>query len=224
MSEFIFMLTRDDRTVPDALDAYEAVRRTGLRYVGFKDIGVPADVLFRLAEKIRNDGRCVVLEVVSLTVEDELRSVRAGVEIGVDMLMGGTHPAQVLPLLEGRPIRYFPFPGTVVDHPSVLQGDITDIAAHARQLTETRGIHGLDLLAYRHSGDVPALMSAVQRASAGPVVVAGSVDRDERIGAIISAGTWGFTIGGAVFDRRFVPGASYSEQVVHVLRMAEAHA
>jgi hypothetical protein len=220
MSEFVFMLTRDDRTVVDALDAYESVRHTGLRYVGFKDIGASKDTLVRLAEIIRSDGRSAVLEVVSLTPEDELRSVRAGIEIGVDILMGGTHPDLVLPALEGRAIRYFPFPGTVVDHPSVLTGDIEEIAEQGRRLTQTPGIHGLDLLAYRHSGNVPALMSAVQRESRGPVVVAGSVDRDERIRAVSSAGVWAFTIGGAIFDRRFVPGGSYAEQIVHVLRVA----
>jgi hypothetical protein len=220
MSEFVFMLTREDRTIPDALDAYESVRRTGLRYVGFKDVGAPTDTLVRLANTIRGDGRSVVLEVVSLTPEDELRSVRAGINIGVDILMGGTHAELVLPLLEGLPIRYFPFPGIVVDHPSILTGDIDEIAAHGRRLTETPGVHGLDLLAYRHAGDVPALMAAVQRESQGPVVVAGSVDRDERIRAVASAGAWGFTIGGAVFDRSFVPGGSYAEQIVHVLGVA----
>jgi hypothetical protein len=94
-----------------------------------------------------------------------------------------------------------------------------------RRLTETPGIHGLDLLAYRHAGDVPALMTSVQRESKGPVVVAGSIDRDEGIRAVESAGIWAFTIGGAVLDRCFVPVASYSEQVAHVLRVAgtDAH-
>jgi hypothetical protein len=57
MSEFIFMLTRDDMTVPDALDAYDAVRSTGLRCVGLKDGGVPVEVLRELTERIRADGR-----------------------------------------------------------------------------------------------------------------------------------------------------------------------
>ena len=99
MLEFIFMLTKDDQTVPDALEVYEGLRETGLRYVGFKDVGVPIDTLRQLAEAIRGDGRTVVLEVVSLSTDDEVRSVRAGLELGVDIVMGGTHPEAVLPLL-----------------------------------------------------------------------------------------------------------------------------
>ena len=41
MIEFIFMLTRNDQTVSDARDVYDTLRDTGLRYVGFKDIGLP---------------------------------------------------------------------------------------------------------------------------------------------------------------------------------------
>ena len=37
--EFVFMLTHHDRTVDDPLSVYKELRGTGLRYVGFKDIG-----------------------------------------------------------------------------------------------------------------------------------------------------------------------------------------
>jgi hypothetical protein len=220
MLEFIFMLTRDDQTVTDALEVYEDLRDTGLRYVGFKDVGVPPETLRELTAAIRGDGRAVVLEVVSLSTDDELRSVRVGLDLGVDLIMGGTHPEAVLPLLEGSPVRYLPFPGTVIDHPSVLTGSIDEIAEHARRLTSLPGVHGLDLLAYRHSGDVPALMAAVVAASRGPVVVAGSIDSDERIEVARASGAWGFTVGGAVFDRCWLPGGSCAEQVRHILERA----
>ena len=41
MIEFVFMLTRDDVTVGDAADVLASLRESGLRYVGFKDIGPP---------------------------------------------------------------------------------------------------------------------------------------------------------------------------------------
>jgi hypothetical protein len=221
MPEFIFMLTRDDQTVPDALGVYAGLRETGLRYVGFKDVGAPTGTLRRLADAIRADDRNVVLEVVSLSVDDEVRSVRAGLELGVDIIMGGTHPDAVLPLLAGSAVRYMPFPGVVVGHPSVLTGPLEDITDHARSLTAMPGVFGLDLLAYRHAGDVPALMSAVVAASAGPVVIAGSIDSDSRIDAVRASGAWAFTVGGAVFDRCWVPGGSYADQVRAILARAE---
>ncbi|HEX6868266.1 MAG TPA: hypothetical protein VF119_05645 [Candidatus Limnocylindrales bacterium] len=100
MIEFIFMLTRNDATIPDAAAVYDTLRDSGLRYVGFKDIGLPPAQLRALAETMRRDGREVFLEVVSERAEDEIRSVEAALEIGVDWLLGGTHAEEALALLD----------------------------------------------------------------------------------------------------------------------------
>lgn len=231
MLEFIFMLTKDDQTVPDALEVYDTLRDTGLRYVGFKDVGQPVERLRQLSAAMRADGREVFLEVVSERPEDELRSINAALEIGVDWLMGGTHADEALAILDqvgppgtpGRP-RYLPFPGRVVGHPSILEGTIDEIAESARSLTARDGVDGLDLLAYRWSGDVPALVRAVVSAASGPVVAAGSVDSMERIQALTDAGAWAFTIGGAIFDRKLPAGPSVREQVECALALTAAAA
>jgi hypothetical protein len=229
MIEFIFMLTHNDATVSDALDVYGTLRDTDLRYVGFKDIGLPPARLRELADAIRADGREVFLEVVSERVEDELHSVSAALDIGVDWLLGGTHPDEAVAILDqigplgtpGRP-RYCPFPGRIVGHPSVLEGTIDEITESARVLTAREDVAGLDLLAYRWGGDVPALVRAVVAASAGPVIAAGSVDSAERIRALNDAGAWAFTIGGAIFDRKLPAGPSVREQVDAALAMTAA--
>jgi hypothetical protein len=222
MSEFIFMLTRDDVTVGDALARYAEVRESGLRWVGFKDVGLPFEQLRALADAIHADDRKVALEVVSLDRDSEVRSAEAALEIGVDLLMGGVHPEAVMPLVAPTNVMYFPFPGRVVGHPSILEGSVDEIAASARRLTAQRGIHGVDLLAYRFAGDVPQLMDAVVAASVGPVVVAGSVDSDERIRAVRRSGAWAFTVGSAVFDHAFPASASAAAQVDHVLDVVQS--
>jgi hypothetical protein len=229
--EFIFMLTRNDQTVPDARQVYDTLRDTSLRYVGFKDIGLPPSELRALATEMRADGREVFLEVVSERADDELRSVEAALDIGVDWLMGGTHADEALSILDrvgppgtsGRP-RYCPFPGRVVDHPSILEGSIEEICESARSLTARPGVDGLDLLAYRWQGDVPRLVRAVVDSASGPVVAAGSVDSAERIEALARAGAWAFTIGGAIFDRRLPAGDTIREQVECALAMSAAAA
>jgi hypothetical protein len=227
--DFIFMLTRNDQTVANAMEVYADIRDTELRYVGFKDIGLPTTRLRELASAMRADGREVFLEVVSERAEDEIRSVEASLEIGVDWLLGGTHPDEALSILDrvgppgapGRP-RYCPFPGTVVGHPSVLQGTIAEIAASARELTRRDGVHGLDLLAYRWDGDVPSLVRSVVDASSGPVIAAGSVDSAERINALAASGAWAYTIGGAIFEARLPAGPSVREQVNCALELTRA--
>ena len=220
MAEFLFMLTRNDATVPDCLAVYDQVRDTDLTWVGFKDVGVPVSTLRELLRRIRADGRKVVLEIVSVDAEAELASVRNGVDLGVDLLMGGTRADIAVPMIDGTGIWYFPFPGQIVGHPSVLEGTIDSISESARELTSAPGVGGLDLLAYRWRGDVPALISAVVAASSGPVVVAGSIVTAEQIGIVTRRGAWGFTIGGAVFDRVLVPDGSLRDQVAWALATA----
>jgi hypothetical protein len=220
--EFIFMLTHNDRTIPNARAVYDEIRDSGLRYVGFKDIGLPVPELRALADAMRADGREVMLEVVSEDKDDELRSIHAALEIGVDWLLGGTHPDEALEVLAGGDggIRYCPFPGRVIGHPSLLRGTIEEIAGDAAALTARPGVHGLDLLAYRYDGDVPALTAAVRQASAGPVIAAGSVDSLERIETLRRIGVWGFTIGGAIFEGRFEGAPSVRAQIETVLAAA----
>ena len=220
MPEFIFMLTHHDQTLENALEVYDDIRDLPLRYVGFKDVGVPQATLRELTRRMHADGREVMLEVVSERPEDELRSVAAAVDIGVDWVLGGTHADEALVALDGAPVRYCPFPGRIIGHPSLLRGTIEEIAASARALTARDGVHGVDLLAYRFDGDVEALVAAVVAASSGPVIAAGSVDSIERIRTLGRLGAWGFTIGGAIFEGRLAAGPSVREQLEVALTAA----
>lgn len=221
MPEFICMLTHADRTVADAVAVYRSLRATRVRYVGFKDMGASSETLRCLTDEIHADGRHAVLEIVSETTDDELRSVDIGLALGVDLLMGGRRPDLVLPRIGATGPRYLPFCGTTSGHPTILSGTPQEIGEDARRLTETPGIGGLDLLAYRHAGDPSAVMAAVVRQAKLPVVIAGNIDREERIAAVAASGAWGFTVGSAIFAGAFVAGASHQTQVDHILRMAE---
>ncbi|RUM24019.1 4-hydroxythreonine-4-phosphate dehydrogenase [Rhizobium vallis] len=201
--DFIFMLTNQDRTVADATDRLKDVLAAGITHVGFKDIGLPFDELLVLASAIKAAGATLYLEVVSLDEESERRSAQAAVDLDVDILMGGTRPSVVLPVIARRNIQYYPFPGKIVGHPSKLEGTIETIVDSARQLAAIDGVSGLDLLAYRFHGDVEALMTRVCEAVEKPVVVAGSIDSPERMAAVIRSGAAGFTIGTAAFNGAF---------------------
>jgi hypothetical protein len=218
MIQFVFMLTHHDRTVPGAADVYKILRDTDLGYIGVKDIGVTSEQLTEITALAHADGREVMLEVVSTGRQDERRSLRAAARAGVDWVLGGTHPDDGVDILAGTRIRYCPFPGRVIGHPSVLEGGIFEIAEHARELTARDGVHGLDLLAYRHqTADAEALTRAVAAASTGPVIAAGSVASAAQIRALARAHAWGFTIGGAIFEGRFSSAPDIAAQVREIL-------
>ncbi len=124
MIEFIFMLTRDDRTLTDARSVYASIAQSGVTHVGCKDVGLPRPELQALMDDIRANGHTTHLEVVSETPEATLASARAAAEIGPDFLIGGTliepvqevlagHRHQVLPLR--RPDRRPPLPAAGLD-------------------------------------------------------------------------------------------------------------
>ena len=201
---FIFMLTRNDRTVPDAAEHLQTALSLGVRHIGFKDIGLPVEKLKTLNAMIKAKGATSYLEVVSLDRESEMASARAAVRIGVDILLGGTRTTDVIPILDGTGIQYYPFPGRVTGHPSVLEGSVQEIAESARKLASQPGVHGLDLLAYRSPlDDVPSMISEVCAAAGKPVIVAGSIADRERIAAVRQAGAAGFTIGTAALDGEY---------------------
>jgi mannose-6-phosphate isomerase-like protein (cupin superfamily) len=201
---FIFMLTRNDRTVPEAAAHLKTALSLGVRHIGFKDVGLPVAELRALNAAIKAKGATSYLEVVSLDRDSEVASARAAVEIGVDILLGGTRVDDVLPVLRGTGIQYYPFPGRITGHPSVLEGSVDQIAESARALAAREGVHGLDLLAYRAElPDIAALIRAVCAAAGKPVIVAGSVADPARIAELNQAGASGFTIGTAALDGEY---------------------
>src|SRR5688572_27950453 len=117
--------------------------------------------------------------------------------------------------LKDKPVRYYPFPGHVHSHPSILDGTIDAIVAHAREL-ETYGAHGLDLLTYRYTGDGARLLNQVVQETKKPIVSAGSIASFDRITEVWDCGAWGFTIGSASFDADFVTRAAFEANVLAV--------
>jgi hypothetical protein len=200
---FIFMLTHNDKTIPDARARLDEALAAGVHNIGFKDVGLPFAEQKLLAADIRKAGAKVFLEVVSLDRESEMVSARAGMELEVDYLLGGTRVTDTASVISGTPIRYFPFPGEVVGHPSKLQGTIEEIAESAKEMCSHDSVHGIDLLAYRFAGDVPALMNAVCTAATKPVIIAGTIDRLSRIAEVMAAGATGFTVGTAALNGAF---------------------
>jgi len=219
MLEFIFMLTRDDVTLPDARGVYGSISGTGVRHVGCKDVGLPTEELEALMDDIRANGHETWIEVVSETEAATLASARAAAEIRPDHLVGGTLIEPVQEILAGTGVKFWPYVGRIVGHPCLLRGSLEEIVADTRRAAEL-GVDGINLLAYRYDGDVDELVRAVVGATDLPVICAGSVDSVERIRALDAAGAWGFTIGTAALDGVLVEGAPLSGQLEAALEAA----
>ena len=213
--ELIVMLTHQDRTVQDALQLFERARDYPITHWGFKDVGLSPEEMQRVVTAMKAAGKNTFLEVVSLSEEEGLSGARLAVDLGFDVLMGTVFFPSIGEYLKDKAIKYYPFPGRIHSHPSILDGTIDEIVAHAREL-ESYGAHGLDLLTYRYAGDAAHLLSQVVQATQVPIVSAGSIASFERITEVWDSGAWGFTIGSAFFEKQFVPDGSFEENVLAV--------
>jgi hypothetical protein len=213
--ELIVMLTHQDETVPNALELFDRTKDYPITHWGFKDVGLPPKEMQAVATAMKAAGKTTFLEVVSLSEEDGLSGARLAVDSGFDILMGTVFYPSIGEYLKDKPIQYYPFPGHVHGHPSILDGTIDDIVAHACEL-ESYGAHGLDLLTYRYTGNAPHLLGQVVQATRIPVVSAGSIASFERITEVWDSGAWGFTIGSAFFEKMFVPDGSFEQNLLAV--------
>jgi len=212
------MLTRDDRTIPDGHEVLAEIREVGLRHVGCKDVGIEPAALAELHRGMKDLGATTYLEIVGTTPDAAATGARLAREIGFDHVLGGTQVAEVLEILAGSPTRYLPFPGRPTGHPTKLGGSVADVEADCRRF-EAMGCSGVDLLAYRATeADPLALVRAARRALRGTLLVAGGVRGPAQVRALADAGADAFTVGSAVFDGGFAPGAgSLAAQVKAVL-------
>src|SRR5258706_5506744 len=205
--DFIFMLTRQDQTVLDALDVMAEIRPLGLKHIGFKDVGVDKPTLKALNQAIKAAGAVSYMEVVSTSVEAALQSARVAAEIGIDRLLGGTTVAEILAVVKDSGIAYYPFPGRPVGHPTKLGGTAELVESQCKRFLDM-GCAGVDLLAYRATEADPIdLVKAARRGlgKKGGLICAGSVDSPARMAELNAAGCDAFTIGSAAFDGSFSP-------------------
>ncbi|MBM3710627.1 MAG: hypothetical protein FJW61_09435 [Actinobacteria bacterium] len=222
MPKLILMFTLNDRTVVDAINYFEQVKDLPVDFFGFKEVGLELEKMKILNDKIHAAGFESFLEVVEYEEETILGPTKMAVDMGFDYLMGTVYFPSIWDIV-GRggtkKIKYFPFFGKIYDRPSMLDGTIEELVNEAKEL-ESLGVDGFDLLLYRYKypKKIDELIKRVVSEIKAPIVSAGSINSFERVQATINQGVWGFTIGGAFFEKKFVPDGSYRDNVAAVLK------
>lgn len=209
------MLTHNDVTVNNAIKLFDEHKDLPVDFWGFKDIGLPVDKMKQLVENMKKASKTTFLEVVRYSEAEGIESAKLAIQCGFDYLMGTIYYDSILELINRSNTKYFPFCGKIYDHPSILDGTIKEIVADAKRI-EARGVHGFDLLAYRYTGDPVALIKEVITNVKVPIVSAGSINSFKRLQETMDVKAWAFTIGGAFFEKKFVPDGSYRDNIMAV--------
>lgn len=154
-----------------------------------------------------------VLEVVAYSEEEGLQGACLAHECGCDILMGTVYSDRIMSYCKKHNLQYMPFAGKVIDRPSILAGDMNDIRDEILRYIDA-GVSGIDLLAYRYTGDARRLICEIVNHSPIPICVAGSINNFEQIELLEKTGAWAFTIGGAFFEHYF--GDAFADQIENV--------
>ena len=207
--EIIIMLTHHDKTHPECEDIFNACKDLPVQHWGFKNVDQSMGVMKSCAAAMKAAGKTTYLEVVTYDEESCLAGAQTAIDCGFDCLCGTIYYESVHKKLADAGVEYLPFVGKVHGSPSVLEGTNEEIIAEAKALKE-KGIGGFDILAYRHVVDGEALAKdfcAALNPAETKICIAGSISSYERIDKMFEIGPWGFTMGTALFDKKFVEGS-----------------
>lgn len=209
-TQLIVMLTHHDQTVKNAYEIFDNCKDSKAKFWGFKDSGIPLDEMKALYAYMKACGKTTVLEVVEYTEAEGLAGAQMALDCGVDILMGTIFSDSIHKFCQENNLKYMPFVGTVTQRPSVLNGSAKEMIAEANCYLE-KGVYGIDLLGYRHTGDASAIIKEFVTTVNAPVCVAGDVNSYQRIDEVKDFGAAAFTIGSAFFENKFE--GSFKEQV-----------
>ena len=168
---------------------------------------------------MKADGKTTFLEVVEYTEEAGLAGAETALECGCDILMGTKFYPSINRFCQANDLKYMPFVGELAERPTILSGNIADIIAEAQSYA-AQGVHGIDLLGYRYTGDAAQLNAKLVKNVSIPVCIAGSVNSYQRLDELKAAQPWAFTIGSAFFENQF--SGSIAEQIDKVCEYMKA--
>ena len=128
--DFIFMLTRNDRTVEDAGCLVDQVCELGVTHIGFKDVGVPAATMRELVGDDPAARRHLLPRGCKYNTRGDAPlagdRARRSASTGSSAAPTSTRPSASSAICRG----YFPFPGRPVGHPTHLDGSAALVAEH----------------------------------------------------------------------------------------------
>ena len=223
-AELIVMLTQDDVTIKNVRDVFLSSCDLEIKNWGFKNTGISNEDMSSLIKIIKDKGKTAVLEIVSYNEASCLNIVKKAAEYGIDQIMGTVYYPSIHNFLDKKNIPYKPFVGKVSGNPSILEGSPEEIIIEAKKLLD-RGISGFDLLAYRHAENAEGLARKFikeidnQRAKTS---ISGGVSAFEQIDFIFDVSPWAFTMGTALFEKKFAPNGNFKENLSAVLKYCTA--
>jgi len=214
--DIIVMLTQNDITVKDAYNIFMSSWNLDIRNWGFKNTGINKEDMYKLAKVMKEKGKKTFLEILAYDEASCLDIVKTAVECGFDEVMGTMYFPSVYKYLSNYNIPYKPFIGKVSGVPSILESSFTEILNNAKELMQ-KGIAGFDFLAYRSKEDGEKLARQFCNAINAEICITGSISSFKHIDIMLDIAPWAFTIGTALFEKKFAVNGSFRDNLLAVV-------
>jgi len=225
-TELMVMFTHHDVTVPNAYDLFEECKDLPVYDWGFKNAGVTDEETLRIINAMKAANKATFYEVVTRTKEAYKAGETTGALCKFDYMMGTKYDAELHEAMKKNGIKFSPAvgqPGSMYKgEPGVLLGTFDEIITEAKMLVAEKGVDGITIPAYRHYQDGQKLLDMLIKAIPDtPVIVAGSVDSFEKIDRLFDMGVAKFTMGSALFNKKFAPEGSFRDNLEVVANYIE---
>lgn len=221
-AKLIVMLTLNDMTVDNALEVFDSCKDLPIADWGFKNIGLPKEKSYELAELMKQSGKKVYIEDVLNKEQDVLEMAKFALEAGIDNICARYY-ASVKTCLADSNIKYYVSSTKSFGNPVMLRGPVEDIVDQLKGY-EQAGIDGVCIGAYRHESSPEELIQKMKKELRSDIIIAGSVDSLERMNYVDEMGCYGFTMGSAIFNHKYVPNGDFRDNLMKVIKMMnESH-
>ena len=214
-AKLIVMLTHHDVTVDHAFDLFESCKDLPIKNWGFKNVGMSEKEREQLALAMRAANKEVYIEDVLNEEEDVLKMAMFAVKNGIGNIFARYYPS-VHEYIKGKGVRYYACSTKSSGIPVMLRGSVDEIIEQLQGYIK-KGIDGVCIGAYRHETDPHGLLKALAENIDGKVIIAGSIDSQERIREVNALGCYGFTMGSAFFDKKYAPEGTFRENLIALL-------
>ena len=226
-TELMVMLTHHDETVGDAYELFESSKDLPVYDWGFKNVGICEYDTVDLISAMKAAGKNTFYEIITRKKEAYIIGETTAERAKFGTMMGTKYDEQLCSAMHKLGIKFCPAvgqPGSVYKgQPGVLLGAEDEIKSEALHLVNDIGVDGITLPAFRYYLDGYHLLQVLREALPDtPIYVAGSVDSFEKIDEMFQMGIAKFTMGSALFNKKFAPQGSFRDNLEVVANYIES--
>ncbi|NBK90813.1 hypothetical protein D5278_02225 [bacterium 1XD21-13] len=218
-AKLIVMLTLNDITVDNAIEVFESCKDLQVDDWGFKNVGLCEDKRYELARLMKQSGKKVYIEDVLHQEQDVLEMAKFALETGADHICARYYPS-VKECLVHSNIKYYASSTKSYGSPVMLRGPVEEIVDQLKEY-EQAGIDGVCIGAYRHESSPEELIQKMKQELKSNIIIAGSIDSKERMRYVNEIGCYGFTMGSAIFNHKYVPNGDFRDNLIEVMKMMD---